>query len=78
MRTTANGALELGIRGGNLAPQLLEEAVTAVRAATKVRALETASRAESRALEAKSRALEAESRALEAAPERFATLSCRF
>ncbi|KAK5656105.1 hypothetical protein OQA88_5244 [Cercophora sp. LCS_1] len=69
IRTTANGGLDLRVRDGNLAPQLVDQAILAARVATEARDLEAKSRAreaKARAREAKARAREAKARALEA------------
>ena len=66
VRITENGALDFRVRDGDLAPQLLEQAVVAARSVSAAAAEACALDAKSRALEAKSRALDAKSRALEA------------
>lgn len=56
--------MDFRVRDGDLAPQLLEQAVVAARSASAAAAEACALDAKSRALDAKSRALEAKSRAI--------------
>jgi hypothetical protein len=44
VRTTANGALDLRVQDDNVAPQLVNQAVVAIRLATEASALEAKSR----------------------------------